>query len=169
MEDIVNEIDTLPQSSVGAPIPFVIASESYVVLFYYLQNTPPDWDGQYVKVVGSNTRGEPLAIITFKICYAHFFGPPNDESFSGHPLASKGLGPYSVYEIDNSSWIKEFERRNSVHPYHNTEKFLLDKRHFIFSFHDTTFECIAKDFEIETKVGSINEAVRIKFNELSES
>jgi len=36
MEDIVQEIDSVPQSSVCAPTPFALASESSVILLYYL-------------------------------------------------------------------------------------------------------------------------------------
>jgi hypothetical protein len=75
------------------------------------------------------------------------FGPPNDEAFSGHPLAARGLKPYSVFEIEKSSWLRALVRMNSVHPYHKVERFA-DLRHWVFSFHDTTFECIASSFDI---------------------
>jgi hypothetical protein len=47
---------------------------------------------------------------------------------------------------------------NSVHPQHNRERFLARKRHFIFAFHDSTFECIAEAFEISTIRGSMRSA-----------
>lgn len=34
-----------------------------------------------------------------------------------------------------------------------------DKRHFVFSFHDSTFECIADGFEIEVTNGSVKSMV----------
>jgi hypothetical protein len=93
------------------------------------------------------------------------FGPPNDEAFNGHPLYKKGLKPYGVYEIKNSTWIGYFEKMNSVHPYHKKEYFERYK-HFIFSFHDTTLEVIAEHYEIETINGSIKKAISIIQNKL---
>lgn len=68
------------------------------------------------------------------------FGPPNDEAFAGHPLADRGLNPYSVAEVQRSSWIRGLERMNSVHARHSRERFLEHKRHFVFAFHDSTFK-----------------------------
>ena len=48
-----------------------------------------------------------IAIVEFEDTYAHCFGPPNDEAFSGHPLAEYGLKPYSVSRIEGSEWKKE--------------------------------------------------------------
>jgi len=89
------------------------------------------------------------------------FGPPNDEAFSGHPLASRGLRPYSFYEIQDSSWIRKLEKMNSIHPYHNKEQFLENKKHYIFSFHDSTFECIAHGYKLEVSNGSMKDAMEI--------
>ena len=144
--DRVEELKEFPQSSVGAPIPTVIASEHKVAVAYYLNDTPENWDGSFVKVVDAVTSDEPLAIVVFELCFAHYFGPPNDEAFSGHPLASKGLEPYGSFEILNSSWIRKLEQMNSVHPYHNKEQYLSNKRHIALTFHDSIFECITKEF-----------------------
>jgi len=81
------------------------------------------------------------------------FGPPNDEAFSGHPLAARGLEPYSVFEIAGSTWLRSLVQMNSVHPYHNADRFGTF-RHWVFSFHDTTFECIAVSFSIALARGT---------------
>jgi hypothetical protein len=58
-------------------------------------------------------------------------------------LASRGLGYYGIFEVVGSSWVRELEEMNRVHPNHNPRRF--DKlRHFIFMFHDNTFEVIAE-------------------------
>jgi hypothetical protein len=44
---------------------------------------------------------------------------------------------------------------NSVHRYHRRDAFA-DHRHFILSFHDSTFECIAKSYAHEVSVGPLN-------------
>jgi hypothetical protein len=158
-KDEVIELEDVPQSSIGAPNPIVLASEHDVSLTYYLQNVPRGWDGTSVRIVGTDTEGEPVAVVKFRRCSAHMFGPPNDEAFSGHPLAERGLGPYGAFEIGNSSWIRKLERMNAVHSQHNKDRFMAKKKHFIFSFHDSTFECVAQAFEIELLTGSVKSMV----------
>lgn len=152
--DRVIELKDMPQSSIGAPIPFVMSDERTVVLAYYLENVPKNWDWTTVRIVGLDTEGEPVALVQLKGYHAYVFGPPNDEAFSGHPLASRGLRPYGVYPVENSSWIRSLERMNSVHPYHKPDKFE-ELKHFVFAFHDSTFECVAKEFSLTTHTGSI--------------
>lgn len=95
-----------------------------------------------------------MALIHFPGYEAYLFGPPNDEAFQGHPLASRGLHPYGAFRIDRSSWIRRLERMNAVHPYHNPERYG-ELKHFIFAFHDSTFECVARGFSTWVGVGSI--------------
>ena len=99
-KDHVVELEGV-QSSVGAPIPVLISEDGKVVLAFYLQNTPDGWDGTTVRIMNSDSE-ESLAIVEFSSCYAHMFGPPNDEAFDGHPLAGRGLKPYGAYEVLNS-------------------------------------------------------------------
>src|SRR5580765_28621 len=112
-KDKVLELQNAPQSSVGAPCPMILAGEGYLYLAYLIQDTPAGWDGSTVRVVAEDTSGEPVALVSFTHIYAHFFGPPNDEAFSGHPLASRGLRPYRVFEAQDSSWIRTLVRMNS--------------------------------------------------------
>jgi hypothetical protein len=152
--DRVVALDGMPQSSVGAPCPVVFATEGDLIVAFYVQAREPDWDGTSVRVVGLETGGEPAAVVTFKRPYASFFGPPNDEAFGGHPLAARGLEPYGAFEVLESSWLRELERRNSVHPYHRPEQFAR-RRHFVLTFHDSTFECIAEGWEHEAGEGPL--------------
>ena len=80
---------------------------------------------------------------------------PNDEAFAGHPLSSRGLRPYGAFEVHDSSWIHQLEHMNSVHPYHRRERYL-QLRHFILSFHDSTFECVAPRYEITRHEGPLD-------------
>ncbi len=93
----------------------------------------------YVTAAGTYTA------IHFPLCSVFTFGAPNDEALAGHPLHGKGLQFYSVHRVEDSSWISELERRNSVHPSHNRQRFLEDKRHYIFTFHDSTLECVVNE------------------------
>ena len=85
------------------------------------------------------------AIVHFPLCSVFTYGSPNDEALSGHPLYGKGLQFYSVHQVENSSWIALLERRNSVHPSHDRQRFLQDKRHYVFTFHDSTLECVVNE------------------------
>jgi hypothetical protein len=156
--DEVVELRELPQSSVGAPCPIVLAGEHSLSLFYFVQNTPPGWDGSTVRVVSPASAEEPAAIVRFSRPTASMFGPPNDEAFKGHPLATRGLQPYGAFEVHDSSWIRSLERMNSVHPQHRPEHFV-SYRHFILAFHDTTFECVATGFDHVLASGPLNDLV----------
>jgi hypothetical protein len=156
--DRVVELTDVPRSSVGAPCPIVLAGEHSLLVAYYLQDTPPRWDGTTVRVVGVDAEGEPAAIVRFARPYASTFGPPNDEAFDGHPLADRGLGPYRSFEVMDSSWIRGLERMNSVHPYHRPEAFSR-LRHFVLAFHDTTFECVAEGYSHELTSGPLTQVI----------
>jgi hypothetical protein len=153
-KDTVVELDDVPQSSVGAPCPMLLVGEHHLHLAYYLEDTSADWDGTSVKVLDETTEAEPVALISFAHPYAHMFGPPNDEAFGGHPLASRGLAPYSVFEIRDSSWVRRLERMNSVHEHHDPNRFL-KYHHYVFAFHDSTFECVAEGFTASVHRGSV--------------
>jgi len=79
-------------------------------------------------------------IVDLDLCSTTKFGYPNDEALSGHPLYQKGLRAYGVFEVLNSNWIRLKTEQNRV-AFPNTPE--STQRHFIFTFHDSTFECIA--------------------------
>lgn len=165
--DSIAEIHDLPQCSVGAPCPVVLAGEHCVSVAYFLEDTPPGWDGTTVRVVGPDTRGAPAAVVRFVRTYASMFGPPNDEAFAGHPLARRGLRPYGAFEVRKSSWIRALEKMNSVHPSYRPEHFD-GYHHFVLAFHDTTFECVATGYTHELAAGPLNELVARETARLAE-
>ena len=157
-KDRVIPITDIPQSSVGAPIPIVLSDEFVTVVSFYIGTTTEGRDGTRVSVVSADAERETVALVRFSICYASFFGPPNDEAFAGHPLASRGLTPYAAFLIEDSSWIRQLERMNSVHPYHKPERYQASN-HYILSFHDSTFECVADGYRTELHEGSVRNAI----------
>ena len=159
-QDRVIKLEGVPQSSVGAPLPIVLSDEHKILLAYIVQDSPSDWDGTSVRVVDPSTLGEPLALIEFTSYRSFMFGAPNDEAFHGHPLAARGLRPYAAFQIENSSWIRQLEKMNSVHPDHNPKRFERLK-HFVFAFHDSTFECVAENFTITEHEGSLESILPI--------
>jgi hypothetical protein len=132
--DRIEALTDLPQQSAGAPVPLVIADDSELLLAYRLA-----------------PLAEEVAIVEFDMPLAHYSGPPNDEAIQGHPLYPKGLKPYSAYEVCASSWIRGLERMNRIHPHHSPAMFSRC-RHFVFTFHDTTFECIANGIRKVTRM-----------------
>ena len=96
------------------------------------------------------------------------FGAPNDEAFVAHPLHSRGvLVPYRAFMVENSSWLRSMDRMNAAHSSHNSVRFLQQYRHFVFAFHDSTFECLARRIRWSTGVGSLEESVPLMLRELS--
>lgn len=89
--------------------------------------------------------GEKIAVVKFPLVSVFKFGSPNDEALGGHSLYGKGLEFYSVHQVEDSEWIAELEQQNAVHPGHNKESFLRNKNHYIFTFQDTTLECVATE------------------------
>ena len=152
--DLITKLEDVPQSSVGAPCPMVVASEHFLALIYFLQEREATWDGTTVRVIDPNSSGIPVAVLKFFRPMAHTLGPPNDEAISGHPLYKKGLRPYSALLVNNSSWIDFYCKINSAHPHHNAKSFAA-KRHYIMAFHDSIFECIADRYTIDVTSGSV--------------
>lgn len=137
--DKVIPLASLPQCDVGAPLPVLAGGEGSLRLAYTSEEGP---NGEYEVVT-----------VTFLAPLAHMFGPPNDEAFSGHPLAARGLTPYGAFTIKNSSWVRGLERMNSVHPNHRRERYE-QLNHYVLSFHDSTFECVAEGMVHETSPAS---------------
>jgi len=71
---------------------------------------------------------------------------------------------FGAFEVRNSSWICKINQMNRVHPYHKDE-FFADMRHFILSFHDSIFECVAKRYTFTTGMGSAIDAATKALNE----
>jgi hypothetical protein len=164
-KDRVVVLEGVPRSSVGAPLPLIMANEERVVLAYCMTQTDL-WDGETIRILDQEGRHEPIALVRLE-AFAHMFGPPNDEAFSGHPLASRGLQPYGAFRVEESSWIRKLEGMNRVHQHHNPERFYA-LQHLVFTFHDSTFECICKDFDVRVKSGAILDVISAMVALLSE-
>lgn len=122
---VVTVLDSWPEPS-SVPEAVLFATETQLFLRY-------------------STSGDETAIVHFPLVDTFQFGAPNDEALGGHPLAKYGLKFYSVHRIDNSPWIADLEQRNSVHPGHNREKYFKDRVHYVFTFQDSTLECVVTE------------------------
>jgi hypothetical protein len=133
----------------GAPLPQLLVNDYRAFLIFLVETVDPSWDGTYatIKHPGSEQR-ESLALVELKRCLSAKLGSPNDEVFHGHPLAGKGLEGYTAQLVRNSRWLAEIQKINSVHAGYRPggwQKY----HHYVFWFHDTTFECIAESFSVE--------------------
>src|SRR6267142_3427868 len=98
------------------------------------------------------------AVVEFKRCLLTRFGYPNDEA--RWAIARFKDVSYGVYEVRNSSWIKEVVQMNR-YAFPNTKDDYVSK-HFLFAFHDDTFECLADDLSLEV----VNEPYDVVFDRI---
>ena len=136
--DRVVRMQDMPPCDVGSPRPVVLATEHELLVGYFLRTSIEEEES-------IEAAEEPVAIVRFRRPVVSTFGPPNDEAIQGHPLAARGLEPYDAFEVLDSSWVRELERRNSVHPHHDPRRY--DRlRRVVLTFHDSTFECVAEGY-----------------------
>ena len=136
-QDVVVPFVGIPPMSPGAPEPVVVADEHVAVVAYYAQDNV-DW-----RIASPEDLGDGEVVVLRFDVKALMFGPPNDESLSGHPLASRALTPYAAFRVEHSSWVRRLDRMNSVHPYHDPSRYSR-LWHFIVTFHDSTLECLCE-------------------------
>src|SRR5262245_11742490 len=145
-KDTLCELKDIPQMDPGAPSPLILSNEFSCAVAYY---------GRVV--LGPPPALESIAVVIFD-GHVHYSGNPNDEALSGHPLYSRGLRSYAAFEVFNSSWIRKLGQLNRVHPHHRSDVFST-LRHFVLTFHDSTFECVGRGYESLLLDGSMSDAL----------
>ena len=126
-------LDTVPMPAPASTEPFVIADEGGAILVYRI--SPSDLS-RYAPFVQNE---EPFCVVRFDGAVFQSLGPPNDEELVQHVLHAKGLRPYGAYEVLASSLVVEWWP--SIAP-------VIALRHFIFTFEDSSFECVATSCEL---------------------
>ncbi len=145
------------QWDVGVPLPYLLQNDYKTFLTFYLRDDDPNWDGTSVRVVDpSDSSQSDLAYVEFKMCISTRMGSPNDEVFHGHPLAEHGQEAYTAQIVVNSPWIIELEHMNSAHHNYNPGSWN-ELNHYILWFHDSTFECVAENYTVNTFRGTMSE------------
>jgi len=153
----------------GAPMPHLMKNDHRALLAFLLSEPELFGDNYFsplatTRIPHQMARSgspadegpEPLGLVEFNRCISAKLGAPNDEVFEGHPLNGKGLEAYGAQQVVNSRWLKEVEKINSVHRMYRPESWR-DLHHFIFWFHDSTFECLAQSYTVETHRTSMKE------------
>ncbi len=119
----------------GAPEPIVIDAGFYTTVSFNKM-----WDGKEPYQPSCYT-------IKFLHCVYHSHGTPNDEALHGHLYYALGLKHYSFSVVEDSELIEKLRIINSVHQYYNPLKWAKYK-HYIITFKDSTFECVAAGYEV---------------------
>jgi hypothetical protein len=88
-----------------------------------------------------------IVVVRFIGAIKSQFGYPNDEALGGHPLYRCGLRHYGVFEVEESSWLEQTREQNRV-CFPDADWFGDGLHHFVFTFHDGTFECLAKEIKV---------------------
>lgn len=130
MKPKIREIALAYPAEPNVPLPELRVSDGETILTYATH-----WDCD-----------TPYAEIAFSGVLVAQLGYPNDEALRGHPLYPYGLRWYTFQEVLASPWIAEIRSRNEV-PFPKVA-YAGDARHFVYTFHDETFEGIADSFEL---------------------
>lgn len=115
-------------------------------------------DGRSVKILFNRslenvketdfTREENLfGLIQFENVFIQKFGYPNDEGLNQHSYYKYGLSFYHGHLVEESDWIKEWNDKRSVNKV-TGQSYLNGYNHYILTFQENTFECIAKKYKL---------------------
>ena len=167
-DEYAERIDFPVKWDTGAPLPQLLMNDYKAYLTFYVDVPDPNWDGTYANVVDPKSDDTvSLALVDFKHCLIAKLGSPNDEVLHGHALEGKGLEGYTPLIVKNSKWISEIKSINKVHNQYREEVWE-SYNHYLFGFHDTTFECIAKSFDVELYNKSMGELLELVSGKLVE-
>lgn len=145
----------------GAPCPMALLTDSELYLIFYskIRNT----NGIQEQNIASDNH---INVMKFNNYVQSKFGIPSNETLSGHPYYKLGLRSYSFYQVEDSDWIANLKKMQSIHPYYNEKKWE-SYNHYVLTFHDNMFECIAKDFEVEKKSTSVAKGMQLILTEIA--
>lgn len=129
------EIEGQFQMDVGALSPLLIADEGNLRLIFYSNDE------------NSHLYDPGIIELSFKNHGFFSFGPPNDEALNGHPYYELGLRSYAFYELQDSELIAKISTYSRHHHFYNPNAY--DKsHHYILTFKEQLFECVASSFEV---------------------
>ncbi len=158
----LTEIKGLFEIDYGSPSPTIISNDNELFIAFYADKERTSSGPQERNTIYDTG----IFALKFKDYLKYTFGLPGNETIQGHPYSKLGMKSFSFYELNNSDLIKALQEIEKVHPYYNPEKWKTYK-HYILTFHDNMFECIAQDFEIREENTSLYNQATIMLNELS--
>ena len=143
-QDNVIPLESVPRPSGDEPEPFIAGTERQLALAYRIGQSDLENYG------ASFDEEAPFCVLLFPNPASHAH---TNEAFGLHPLMSNGLIEHCVHEVMNSTSLAPPEAESSA-PL---------ERHFIITFRDSTFECIAADCVVAGVYGSGDVAAREAF------
>ncbi|SMG51158.1 hypothetical protein [Paraburkholderia susongensis] len=139
-EDEVVLLDSAPHPAADTAEPFLVASDRRVVLTY------PIAEADFERFGPFDPDDDPFCAVLFPGTVFHRLGPPGDEDLGIHPLTAQGLRGYSAHEVVNSSLCAEIA---AVPPGAMPVATAAPaRRHFVITFGESTFECVASDYTV---------------------
>jgi hypothetical protein len=148
-QDRVVLLDDVPRPAAETPEPFVVANERRVVIAYRIAESDFERFGPF------DEDDDPFCTIEFSMAAFHQFGPPNAEGLYAHPLAERGLQADAAHEIMNSSLVTDAWGPDAAED---------GRRHFVLTFQDSTYECVASDYTVVGIYGNGDIASREAFS-----
>ena len=148
-DDLIVLLDSVPHPAADAAEPFIVASDRRLILAYPIAAADFDRFGPF------DPDDDPFCAVLFPDTVFHRLGPPGDGDLEIHPLAGQGLLGYSVHEVVNSSLAAEIAGVTVAGPL---------QRHFVITFQDSTFECVASDYTVVGVYGADEIAIREAFS-----
>jgi hypothetical protein len=142
----VTEIHDIFTMDAGAPQPLLIAKEGSATLFFLLYE-----DSSFGN---DDDEASQVGKLVFSRCSYSSLGIPSNETLSGHHYYDLGLESFGFYEVEDSDLIQRLMKIQSVHPYYDPMKWSKYK-HFIITFHDSTFECVATGYSFKRTSGEL--------------
>lgn len=148
-QDRVVLLDGVPSPAAETPEPFVVANERRVAIAYRIAEADFDRFGPF------DDDDDPFCVVEFSAAAFHQFGPPNAEGLHAHPLAGQGLRGDSAHEIVNSSLVADAWGPDAAED---------GRRHYLLTFQDSTYECVASDCTVVGIYGNGDIASREAFS-----
>lgn len=140
-----------PEAAISGAV--LLQSECATFLLFNAMSDDKNSEGRYEDV--------GTAVMEFDGCSRTLFGGPNDEALPEHPLWKKGLSEigYGIGEVLHSSWasdVMERARKSAERIWGDGfekayKNHVWATRHIIVTFHDSTFECLTKDFRLSIR------------------
>lgn len=130
----------------GAPCPHLLQADHRTFLAFFLPDVGPNCPGVWPR---NSPKHQKLAVVEFEGCVCTKMGTPREDAFDAHPLYGRGFVAYRAMSVENSTWLKELETLNAGDHCYKGELWH-ELKHYIFPFHDSTFECVARGFKVET-------------------
>lgn len=156
------EIKGLFEMDFGAPSPTILSNDNDLFITFYVNRVNKSAVPKQLNTVYDTG----IVTLKFNVYLKYTFGLPSNETIQGHPYNKLGMKSFSFYELRNSDFITSLQEIEKVHLYYNPEKWKTYK-HYILTFHDNMFECIARDFEIREENTSLYKRITTILDEMS--